>query len=154
MATGAIGATNATEYSNAPFTDDSIYVADTVYTPVGSLTVTIDTSGSTLYFISGTIELGNYAWVHLAFCRDTTSGGVPQLIVSTDSTLVSLHEYYWRENIGDSPMRIPFSFTQNMTADTTGALKLYLMSKAGDRIYPAILHDVRIEAITNLANQP
>lgn len=155
MAVSGFTATHSTEYTNSPFTDDSIYLNVTVYTPVGSLSVTQDTVGNAVYMVSGTMEMGNRAWGHLAICTDTTSAGVPQIVVGSDTTAVSLHEWWWRESVGDSKLRIPFSFNQDLDSDSTGgAIKLYLMGKVQTSVRPLILHDVRIEAITNLPDQP
>ncbi len=149
-----LGATNNTDYIDAPFTDDSIEVSGTVYTTLGSLSVTQDTAGTTLFLVSGTVQLGNYAWVHLALCTDTTSAGVPEIVSAPDTTDMSSHEWWWRESSGDSKMRIPFSFIQHLDTDSVdAAVTLYLMGKVEQANRPAYLHDVRIDGISNLADQ-
>lgn len=161
FATSAMAATNTTEYTNAPFTDDSIEVLSEVFISVGSLTVTRDTVGSTLYLISGSVELGAQAHVLIGLCSDTSSTGALELIsydgdsTSNDTTTATTHEWYWRENIGDSKMRIPFAFQQEFNTDSVdGGQQLLLKCKIGGAHKTTQLHDVRIEAIVNMTDQP
>ena len=191
-----MGATNNGSYIDPPFTADSLAVTGTVYTTLGSLTVNQDTTGSTLLMVTGTVELGNNAWMHLVICTDTSATGVPEIVVATQndtteyttlgsltvnqdttgSTLlmvtgtvelgnnawmhlvictdVTTHEWWWRESSGDSKMRIPFFFNQNLDTDSVGGdIKVYMMGKVEQSYRPAYLHDVRIEGLSNLADE-
>ena len=71
-----------------------------------------------------------------------------------DTTDVTAHEWWWRESSGDSKMRIPFFFNQNLDTDSVGGdIKVYMMGKIEQSYRPAYLHDVRIEGLSNLADE-
>jgi len=147
--------TNASGWTS--FSDDSIYVNGTVYTPIGSLSVIQDTVTNILFFVTGDVELSQYDKLYLALATDTTSAGVPELVVgggSNDTTTVTAHYYWWKPKYGDPEMRIPFTFVQELTSDSlAGAVLVRLLAKVESANFPVILKNVRIDCLTNVADE-
>lgn len=162
-----LAATNATEMRASATIVTKGIPSTASYSKVCSVSITQDTVGNTLLFAGGELWLKSNEQINLAIGTDTTSGGVPQMVVATiaDTTVCDLHKYpcYFGDR-GQSSYVIPFSIVQHLDTDSVdGAIVLYLWARSGDAyradlttnasIVPTV-KNVYLHAIVNLTDQP
>lgn len=128
---------------------DSLDISATVYTAVDSIAVDQDTAATTLLFVTGDLELSAGDKCYLAIATDTTSAGAPQIVLGNDTTVVTAHEYSLKVGPGVREARMPFSFVQPVSTDSTAVVTVYLMGKTSSQYHIARVYNLRIDALVH-----